>query len=701
MATKPETQGTSSPSGSASASPTPDTPAVRDSGASRQRNVRQRKSQFLVAPRRHGALQMMGLAPLNFSVVEQALRDAPDIDVIDKIAPKQAVGALGTSMQEGGVLVALMNDEKASALALQGQGQLIVERDQSLQLLDANYTQPAMVSWNLPVSGVSFTAEFQVTGEGGKPVAGAEVYLFGSLLPAQGVSDANGRVKLVLYGESASSIRQLYVKPRSDYWSFCQQQPDVSGDELNTIVLRALSEWPTLKNFPRQQLLTWGQRAMRVDQLPPTYRGQGVRVAVIDSGCATSHADLTQVSHGYDIVNKAKDTTTWTVDSISHGSHCTGVIAGLDSSTSIRGFAPDAEIHACKLFPGGQVSQLIEALEYCIEKQIDVVNLSLGGAEPSEALEQQILRAKHAGIACIVAAGNSGGPVQYPGSSPNVLTVAAIGRINEFPGDSYHTQTLTPQIDVNGFFAARFSCYGPEIAVCAPGVAITSSVPDNNFAAWDGTSMAAPHVTGLAALVLAHHPDFRTALRMRSAERVERLFQIIKMSCQPVMLGDPRRTGFGLPDAPRAVGIAPAVGMSVGQTAMAGSGMGMGTGMSTGAGTGSGAIGGLLGSMAGPGQGAGTGMGMMSMGSGIGAPLGSQLGSQLSSQFGSQLGAHIGSLMNGPAMQALAQAYRELPMTSMAPQGSAMGMGSLDPFAPMLSPQMSMALNPALRFGYW
>ncbi len=689
MATKPDSPATPTP--------TPDPSASRDSGASRQRNVRQRKSQFLVAPRRHGAMQMMGLAPLNFSVVEQALRDAPDIEVIDKIAPRQAVGALGAGLQEGGVLVTLMNDEKASALAMQAQGQLIVERDQSLQLLDANYAQPPMVTCNLPFSGTAFTAEFLVTGEGGKPVAGAEVYLFGSLLPAQGVSDASGRVKLVLYGESGTSLRQLYVKPRADYWSYCQQQPDVSDNEVNMIALRPLSEWPTLKNFPRQQQLTWGQRAMRADQLPPTYRGQGVRVAVIDSGCATTHADLSQVSHGYDIVNKAKDTSTWTVDTISHGSHCTGVIAGLDSATGIRGFAPDAEIHACKLFPGGQISQLIDALEYCIEKQIDIVNLSLGGAEPSEALEQQILRARQAGIACIVAAGNSGGAVQYPGSSPNVLTVAAIGRINEFPGDSYHTQTLTPQIDVNGFFAARFSCHGPEIDVCAPGVAITSSVPDNNFAAWDGTSMAAPHVTGLAALVLAHHPDFRSALRSRSAERVERLFQLIKMSCQPVMLGDPRRTGFGLPDVPRAVGLAPAAGMSVGQQAMVGIGTGAGTGMGAniGMGTGAGGIGSLIGSALGamPGSGAGTGMGMMSMGTGM----------------SSGMGQSLGSLISGPALQALGQAYRELPTqmaqvsaqgTGMGP-GMSMGMGPLDPFAPLLSPQMQMALNPALRFGYW
>jgi subtilisin family serine protease len=87
-------------------------------------------------------------------------------------------------------------------------------------------------------------------------------------------------------------------------------------------------------------------------------------------------------------------------------------------------------------------------------------------------------------------------------------------------------------------------------------VAILSSVPEKGFAAWDGTSMAAPHITGLAALVLAHHPDFRTPeLQARSGARVDRLFQILKASATPVVLGDTTRTGAGLPDAPRALGL--------------------------------------------------------------------------------------------------------------------------------------------------
>lgn len=600
------------------------------------RDIRQRKGQFLVAPRRHAGMQMMGVAPLSFSVVEQALKDAPDIEIIGRVGPRQAVGGLALGMQEGAVLVTLMAEEKAQALELQAQGQLIVERDQPLQLLDVNYPQFGPINYNLPTTGNPFHAEIQVLGNG-QPVPDAEVLLYGSLLPAKGITDAQGRAQLTLPGESAATLQRLYVKPRMDFWSFSQERPDISERDLNVVGLRALSDSPGLKNFPQQQRLGWGQRAMRIDQIPGTYRGQGVKVAVIDSGCANGHQDLTHVSHGYDIVNKSTNANSWNVDTIAHGTHCTGVIGGLDSASGIRGFVPDAEIHACKLFPGGQVSQLIDALEYCIEHQIDVVNLSLGGAEPSEALEQQIIRARQAGIACIVAAGNSGGAVQYPGSSPNVLAVAAIGRVNEFPADSHHVQSMTPLVDANGFFSARFSCFGPEVAVCAPGVAITSSVPDNNFAAWDGTSMATPHVTGLAALVLAHHPDFQGAGRMRNAERVERLFQIIKMSCQPLMLGDQFRTGFGLPDGPRAVGLAPAPGLAA-----------LGAGLGTGA-----------------------------------VP---------AAQAG------IASLLGAPALRNLPNAYRDL--QAMQAQNAALGMGlglaSLDPYRSYLA-----QVNPGMRYGLW
>ena len=522
------------------------------------RAIHERKKQFLIAPRQPQGLETLGFAPLSLSTVEQALRSSPDIEILDTVGPRSAVGALAEGMAGGqGVLVARMTDQKAGVLLQQGQGRLVVERDQYLNLMDPAFRPPVMVSNVLPTTGPALEASVLVVSKDGTPLPDAEVSLFGSLLPATGVTDANGHSRLTLYGETPGSIRGLYVKPRADFWSFYQRDPDITLDEPNVVVMRMLSEWPSLTGFPRTKVFGWGQKAMRLDQLPSNYRGQGIRIAVIDSGAATTHEGLSRIRAGFDIVNKKTNPNTWNEDTLGHGSHCAGVIGAADLAFGVRGFAPDAEIHACKLFPGGQVSQLIDALEYCIEHQIDVVNLSLGGAEPSEALEQQILRAKRAGIACIVAAGNSGGAVQYPASSPNVLAVAAIGKLDEFPPDSYHAETLTQNVDANGYFSAKFSCFGPQIAVCGPGVAIASTVPPNNYAAWDGTSMAAPHITGLAALVLAHHPDFQGAGRTRSAERVEHLFKTIKMSARRVSLGDQFQTGLGLPDALVAVGLQP------------------------------------------------------------------------------------------------------------------------------------------------
>jgi subtilisin len=548
----------------ASAGPEDGAPAANRSG----RKITERKKQYLIAPRPQtdgaiGGIRTMNLQPLQFSAVEQALRSSPDIQIVDTVGPKNVVGALAAGMGEApSVLVAQMTEQKANALHQQGQGQLLVERDQHLALLDPAFQQPGMVAGLMPNSGPSLSADVIVLGKDNAPVPDAEVYLFGSMLPARGTTDAQGRVNLTLFGETAQSLRGLYVKPKADYWSFYQRDPEISPDEPNVVGLRPISSWAALTDFPGKQTYGWGQKAMRLDQLPGNYRGQGIKIAVIDSGAATTHQDLGNIRMGFDIVNKKTTPNTWNDDSVGHGSHCAGVIAGADNATGLRGFAPDAEIHACKLFPGGQISQLIDALEYCIEKQIDVVNLSLGGAEPSEALEQQILRAKRAGIACIVAAGNSGGPVQYPASSPHVLAVAAIGKLNEFPPDSYHSETLTQFLDANGYFAAKFSCYGPQVAVCAPGVAITSAVPANNYAVWDGTSMAAPHVTGLAALTLAHHPDFQNAFAARGAARVERLFQIIKMSARRLNLGDATRTGLGLPDVLVAVGLQAPLGQA-------------------------------------------------------------------------------------------------------------------------------------------
>jgi subtilisin len=517
-----------------------------------------KQKEFIIAPRRmSGMMPPTGLQPMTLDYVEQALRASPDVEVVDRIGPRGLVGTLADGM--GGappILVAKMADDKAEILKQQGAGQLIVERDQHLHLDLSETHEPGLVAPAVAAGGPTVSLTAMVLGRDNAPIKDAEVHLFGSLLPVSGVTDERGVATLSLPSDAVQSVTGLYVKPRFEYWTYYQADPSLETNQTNLVYLRSLAD--SFPGFPRQQTMGWGQKAMRLDHLPSGYRGQGIRVAIVDSGAATSHPDLREIKSGLDTTHRKADPGAWNHDAIAHGSHCAGVIAGADNGAGIRGFVPDAEVHICKQFPSGQVSHLIEALEYCIEKQVDIVNLSLGGAEPSEALEQQILRAKRLGVACIAAAGNSRDLVQYPASSPNVLAIAAIGKLGEFPADSYHAQTVGV-VGVNGFFSPKFTGFGPEIALCAPGVAILSSVPPNNYAVWDGTSMAASHVTGLAALVLAHHPDFRGPFRARSADRVERLFQILRASAQPINVGDPRRTGFGMPDVLVALGLAPQV----------------------------------------------------------------------------------------------------------------------------------------------
>jgi subtilisin family serine protease len=363
-----------------------------------------------------------------------------------------------------------------------------------------------------------------------------------------------------------STMRGLYVKPQADYWSFWLPQPGLDLSQNNIVTLTSFDA--TIPDFPAHQMVGWGQKAMKLDQLPANLNGSGIKIGVIDSGAAPTHRDLHDIlKGGYDTLSEPTATTSWQQDTVMHGSHCAGIIAGSDNGHGIRGFAPAAELFAYKIFPDGRFSNLIEALNKCIEDQVDVVNLSLGSDQRSDLVEQKLQEAKDLGIACIVAAGNSGGPVQYPAASKSVLAVSAVGKVGVYPEDSFHGTTMAAAATGEGYFSAKFSCFGSEIGVCGPGVAIISAVPPDNFAAWDGTSMATPHITGLAALILAHHPDFhgpQAPFRSRNAQRVERLFQVLKESARSIGIPDRDRTGAGLPDATVALRSAAGAGASSG-----------------------------------------------------------------------------------------------------------------------------------------
>lgn len=497
----------------------------------------------------------LGLAVPDLDGFAQALEAEPDVTFLRRIEARPPRRTLG-GVDAGGPALIAAELPVARASVLQRHLQLVAEPDAPLEPASSGYGLEALASAPAgsfaglvaPFYGAPLSIAVTVTDPGGQPVEGALVCAFARRGPALGLTDPKGRAELELLDQSPESLWGLGVAPARDHWGRWIPEPRLDPSGANTVVVERLDG--TFPGFPDQELVGWGLRAMRIDQLPPTMRGKGAKIAFVDSGAATgAHPDLRSPAAGFDLI--AGNATAWKDDVLAHGTHCLGIVAGSRSGAGIRGIAPEADVVVLKMLPGGRCSTLIEAIDRCIEEEVDVINLGLCSSRPSALVEQRLQQARQLGIACIAAAGNTAGPVAYPASSPAVLAVAAVGRLGEFPPDSPHAAQPAPGVPIgpDGFFAARLSAHGWEIDVCGPGVAIVSTVPPDRYAAWDGTSAAAAHVSGLAALLVAHHPDFAGAFRARTAARVDRLFDMLRRSARPLALGDTRRTGAGLPDA--------------------------------------------------------------------------------------------------------------------------------------------------------
>ncbi|MCL7489059.1 MAG: S8 family peptidase [Desulfobulbaceae bacterium] len=210
--------------------------------------------------------------------------------------------------------------------------------------------------------------------------------------------------------------------------------------------------------------------------------GYGTRVAVLDTGIDYAHQELADTYYGgWDFVFDDNDPydDSWN----SHGTHVAGIIAAGADGNGVVGVSPGAELYAVKVLDGGGfglLSWIIKGLEWAVDSGMDVVNISIGGPH-SEALAEACDAAYNAGILLVAAAGN-GTEISYPAAYDSVIAV-----------------TGTDHEDLQGWFAP----YGTQIELSAPGVIIRSTSADNNYAELSGTSQAAPHVSGLAALIIA------------------------------------------------------------------------------------------------------------------------------------------------------------------------------------------------------
>ena len=229
-------------------------------------------------------------------------------------------------------------------------------------------------------------------------------------------------------------------------------------------------------------------------------------IAILDTGIDLDHADL-NVFHERSFIPGTINAD----DDHGHGTHLSGVAAAKDNSFGIVGIAPGARLWAIKVLESsgmGEISTLIKGLDYINQNQnqnqVDVAVLSLGCECESGALDIAINNSIKAGITIVVAAGNEGKDAGTftPANNPEVITVSAIADTDgkcggKGPSTPYGADDML----------ASFSNYGDVVDISAPGVDIYSTFKSNSYTKLTGTSMAAPHVAGAAALYISLHPE--------------------------------------------------------------------------------------------------------------------------------------------------------------------------------------------------
>ncbi len=241
----------------------------------------------------------------------------------------------------------------------------------------------------------------------------------------------------------------------------------------------------------------YGPTKIRCEQAWDMQKGDAsVVIAIVDTGIDKNHTDLAaKLVAGYDFVSNDTDAD----DNNGHGSHCAGIAAAItDNSLGIAGVASNCSLMPIKVLSAagsGSNSDIAAGINWAADHGAHVISMSLGGSSKSTTLESAVNYAWGKGVVVVAAAGNNGNQTKfYPAAYGNCIAVAA-----------------TDSNDAR----ASFSTYGTWVDVAAPGVNVYSSYDGNTYATLSGTSMACPHVAGLAGLIRSHVGPYATATEVR------------------------------------------------------------------------------------------------------------------------------------------------------------------------------------------
>lgn len=275
---------------------------------------------------------------------------------------------------------------------------------------------------------------------------------------------------------------------------------DFAVPDLGALVapIRDLRRRPTAPRPPAPpagQETPWGISKVQAPSAWATTRGAGVKIAVIDTGIDRTHPELAaNLKGGWNALTKGEDFT----DDNGHGSHVSGTIAAVDDKKGVVGVAPKVDLYGVKVLDAngsGTFDDVIAGMQWAVDNKMEIVSMSLGASQGNQSLTDMVAAMTKAGVILIAAAGNSGGSVGFPAACPGAIAIAASDSKDRL---------------------ASFSSRGPEVAVIAPGVNVKSTYKNGGYDTLSGTSMATPHVSGLAALYVATHKG-ATPVQARAA----------------------------------------------------------------------------------------------------------------------------------------------------------------------------------------
>lgn len=264
----------------------------------------------------------------------------------------------------------------------------------------------------------------------------------------------------------------------------------------------------TFRSFSQ---VLWGVGRICAHKTWERARGKGVKVAILDTGISP-HPNL-EIAGGVNIMQKEGSFH----DNNGHGTHVAGIVAAIGKDGMPYGVAPEVELYAVKALDKdgeGYVSDIIEGLEWCILNRINVVNMSLGLPTTNAVLHSMVEQTYRKGIVMVASVGNNGknnNKIDFPARYAEVIAVAATEK-----GDQI----------------ALYSSRGKGIHVSAPGSDIFSTNYKGGFISRSGTSMAAAHVAGTVALLLAKQPKLSPRLARHTLMRTATLLKRVKQSAQ-------------------------------------------------------------------------------------------------------------------------------------------------------------------------